>query len=701
MPQRSFERRTFLKLMSAGLGTSLVSFPRFAQAFTPPPANLKHLEFQLGKPEWILHEDGTFDIFAGNIRLSNCRPSIDGQSIFVRNTFMGDSPKGKRIIYEVDGGFVMLDLRTHSNTISIGAEISGMKNAPTWFNPLGEGYITGANYFFKQGFGTGGQSGIFEFRKSTKRKELNYPEEEAWSYDSFMMTGLIAPNGDTLSIGAYEQTDFIQRSSVYNRPRRTGLNDSKYGKEVVFFEAGFATEGIPLKDEFIKLPDLFVYYGNQPFGTMQNLAWSISEQNQARRDTTTNYFWSPYQDFRNSFNYKYLLDHLKTLDETEPSIPLRTVHIGPGYCIPGDWLNNNSNWPKTMENVAREIFKRRYRAGIYVAPLVVHENSRIFRNHPRWILKNADDDPIVMDEDVEGKLYALDATHDDVKKYIGKVFKSFHEIGFTYYEIDRLDWGLQESTETQKTRKVGKSSVQVLRALMDIIREAVGAGSFITANRAPYSPLIGFVDAVRIDIDQSWKWEKETTGRIIEESYNTQYFNNVFWQNDPDVVFMRNYKNDYTVVEQKSLALWAAFMGGAVGISDNFKAIDSDKLQLWRFLEPSTRPQSAMLPFWGNNVINKVAVRRYRKVKGWSVLVLNDSDGVVSESYLMIDLIGIKEAWVFVWEPGFSLGLGKPTRISVTLGAHESKLYFISETKENPSLDLNISGNDFAEEVIK
>ena len=165
--------------------------------------------------------------------------------------------------------------------------------------------------------------------------------------------------------------------------------------------------------------------------------------------------------------------------------------------------------------------------------------------------------------------------------------------------------------------------------------------------------------------------------------------------------FLRDYKSDYTAVEQKSLALWSAFMGGSVGISDNFKVMDSDKLQLWRFLEPSTRPQSAMLPFWGNNVLNKVAVRRYRKVKGWSVLVLNDSDAVVSESYSLLDLIGIKEAWVFVWEPGFSLGLGKPTRISVTLGAHESKLYFISETKENPSLDLNISGNDFAEEVIK
>lgn len=698
MPDKSFERRTFLKLMSAGLGASLVSFPRFSQAFTPPPGNLKHQDFVLGKPEWILHEDGTFDIFAGSIRLSNCRPSINGQSIFVRNTFMGDSPKGKRIIYEVDGGFVMLDLRTHSNTISIGAEISGMKYAPTWFNPLGEGYVIGANYFFKQGFGTGGQSGIFEFRKSTNRKPMNYPEEEAWSYDSFLMTGLIAPNGDTLAIGAYEQTDFIQRSSIFNRPRRKGLNDRNFGKEAVFFEAGFATENIPLKDEFIKLPDLFVYYGNQPFGAMQNLAWSISEQNQARRDTSTNYFWTSYQDFHTAFSLKYLQEQLQNMDEIEPPLRIKAVNVGPGYCIPGDWLNNNSNWPKTMEPVAREIFSRRYRAGIYVAPFVVHEKSRIFRNHPRWILKDEEENPVVMDRDADGRLYALDGNVEDVRNYIAKVFKKFHEMGFTYYELDRLDWGLQEPSGIQKTKKT-KSSVQVLRSIMEIIRSSVGAGSFITANRSPYSPLIGFVDAVRIDKDQSWKWEEQTTGRILDESYNTQYFNNVFWQNDPDVVFLRNYKCDYTAEEQKSLALWVAFMGGAIGTSDNFKLMESEKLQLWRFLEPSTRPQSATLPFWGNNVINKVAVRKYRKINAWAVLVLNDTDSVVTESYLVSDLIGLKDGWVFIWEPGFSLGLGKPTRISVTLGSHESKLYFISETKENPSLDLNISGNDFIEEV--
>ena len=694
MSNDSFERRKFLKLLGVGLGAGFVTLPKLSQAF-PLPSTSSHLDFVLGKPEWVLHEDGTFDIYAGSIRLTNCRPSINGQSIFVRNTFMGDSPKGKRIIYEVDGGFVMLDLRTHSNTISIGAEMSGMKNAPIWFNPLGEGYISGVNRFYKQGLGTGGHSGIFDIRKSSVRKTFDYPQEEAWSYDSFMMTGLIAENGDTLSIGAYDQSTFIQRSSIFNRPRRRGLNDVGVANEAVFFEAGFATEGIPLKDEFIKLPDLFIYSGNQPYGTMQNLAWSISELNQARRDTNTNYFWTSYQDFHASFSYNYLLEQLKILDEMKPAVPVQTVHVGPGYCIPGDWLDTLDSWPKTMEDVARQIFQRKYRAGIYVAPFVVHEKSRIFRNHSHWILKDLNGNPMEMDEDANGKLYALDGSHDDVQDYIAKVFSTFRKYGFLYYELDYLNWGLQDAADVQRSKK-GKSSVQVLREVMDIIREEVGAGSFIAANRAPYSPLIGYVDSMRIDKDHIWKWNEGTTHHIVQESFNTQFFNNVFWQNDPDVVFLRNYKLGFTEDEQRSLALWAGFLGGVVGSSDNFKLMESEKLQLWRFLESSERPQSAILPFWGMDVKNKVAVRTYKKGSSWGVLVFNDTDQPVTETYQISDLTGEKDVWVFVWEPGFSLGLGKGSRLTVSLKSHESKLYYLAEEKENPSLNMTISGMKYS-----
>ena len=288
MAHKLLERRTFLKMLGAGVGATLVPLP-MAGMSSDTTNSFSLLNFRLGKPEWILHKDGTFDLIAGRIRLQKCRPSIDGQAIFARNTFMGDSPKGKRIIYELDNGYIMLDLKIHSGSVSIGAEISGVQIAPHLFCPIGEAEITGAESYFKQGLGTGGQSGMYDFPVPDSQHWGNKSGEQAWAYDSYMTFGLTASNGDTMAVGAFEHENFLQRSTIYSRSHRWGLSDRDPGYENFFFEAGFLTESIPLADDFLKLPDIYIFYGNQPFDTLQHLAWNISENNVARKDTNTSY----------------------------------------------------------------------------------------------------------------------------------------------------------------------------------------------------------------------------------------------------------------------------------------------------------------------------------------------------------------------------------------------------------------------------
>lgn len=193
-------------------------------------------KFKITEPEWILHSDGTFDLIAGNMRLRNCRPTIDGQSIFVRNTFMGDSPKGKRIIYELDRGFVMLDLKINRGSVSIGAELSSISRAPFWFCPLGEARMEGVTRFYKQGLGFGGQSGLFDIQKQTAEEWGNVTGEQAWSYDSYLTTALMSRSYETLAFSAYDHTDFLQKSSIYNRPHRRGLLDRYPDREELFLK---------------------------------------------------------------------------------------------------------------------------------------------------------------------------------------------------------------------------------------------------------------------------------------------------------------------------------------------------------------------------------------------------------------------------------------------------------------------------------
>jgi hypothetical protein len=689
MTKKTIERRNFLKLVGTGIG-SLLTLPYYSSAFEYP-ASIDKQRFKIGKPQWILHNDGTFDLIAGSIRMKNCRPTIDGQSIFVRNTFMGDSPKGKRIIYELDRGFVMLDLKVNSGSISIGAELSGMQQAPYWFCPLGEAVISGVKRYFKQGQGFGGPTGLYEFHQPSAQEFGNKPGEQAWSYDSYLTTGLISAENETLAFGAYEHRDFLQKSTIYNRPHRRGLVDRYPDVEPIIFETGFVTENIPLKDDFIKLPDIYIFFGNKPYETLQHLAWNISENLKARKDTKTSYHWDSFNEFKHDFSYEHLTQLLTTLDETDPDLPLDTILINDGYCTHGDWLEPNEKWPKGIELAARDIFQRRYRAGIWVAPFMVHEESKVFKRHKNWLISDLNGEPIPEWDFPEGRHYALDGSHPDVQRYIQKVFRSFRKMGFTFYKTDFIDWGLKPSHGLNRYDKT-KSSVQILTEVLDIIREEIGAGSFWITGTSPYAPMIGYVDAMRVANSIDCEWKETGIGNMAQETYNTQYFNNVFWQNDPDVISLRTENCDLSPEEKMSIAYWNSILGGVVSTSDDLSKWDEAQMELWRLLFPQERPQSATLPYWGYEKKCKVALRRYRSPKAWGLLILNDTDETVTENFVFSEINEENNNWVYEWKLGSSAGLGNLSEITVTLQKHESKLFYLTDGNDNPENDLTISG---------
>ena len=121
------------------------------------------------------------------------------------------------------------------------------------------------------------------YEQSTQQEWGNSPGEQAWSYDSYLTTALLSDNNETIAFAAYEHYDFIQKCSIYNRPHRKKLLDRHPDKEDIFFEAGFVMENIPLQDDFIKLPDLYIIQGNLPFETLQHIVWNISENMIARK----------------------------------------------------------------------------------------------------------------------------------------------------------------------------------------------------------------------------------------------------------------------------------------------------------------------------------------------------------------------------------------------------------------------------------
>ena len=686
MPGKKLDRRIFLKMCgSAAIGSGLAFHP--LNLPTTKAGKKRKERFKLSRPNWIIYNNGSYDLISEEIILKNCRPAIDGQSVIPKNVFLGDSPKGKRIVYEINGGFLMLDLKTNKYSLSIGAEFSGFSKAPRWFYPIFQAEVFGVNQFFKQGFGTGGQSGVYPIQNSSSQDWGNITGEQSWSFDSYLAFGFLGKK-ETIAVGNLDHKDFLQRSTIFNRPHRSGLSDRYVGGEQLFFESAMHLEETPIENEYIKLPELHFFAGNKPFETLRELAWRQSEKTEARQSSVTSYHWIPRPENEQPNSLEFLKKQINHLGVLSPTLPVHSLVIDKGYCVTGDWLDTNDNWPGGLNRAAREIFKNGYRAGIWIAPFIVAEKSKIFRQHPDWLIKDFNNQPIP--EEISGQEvhYALDLSNDNVLKHLSKIFKSLKKSGFIFFETAHLNAGFKNIKKANK----GKSAVQVFRNALSVIREEIGPGGLWLANHTPYAPIIGFADIVKTNNKIKRNWTDDGAGNMIQESYTSQYFNNIFWQNDPGSLHFSNNNSKFSEQEMYSLAMWNGILGGAVSTSSDITQLSNDQIDYFRFLEPNKRLRNAYFPFWPGREEIKVAVSEYRAFRSWGILFFNDKNKPVKKSFAVEDLIDETAVYVFGWKIGQTISFGELNKIIVELQPHESRLLYLSRNNAPPPPNLTIGG---------
>jgi hypothetical protein len=670
----------------AAMGSSMF-FPQYLMAGTQKSEKER---FRLSKPRWIIYDNGNYDLIADEIILKNCSPAINGQTVMPKNVFLGDSPRGRRIIYELSGGFLMLDLKTNDDSLSIGVEFSGFSRAPRWFYPISQAEVFGAKSFFRQGFGSGGPSGVVPIIPDGNGVKQNNQMYESWSYDSYMTFALMGKN-ETIAIGNIDCNDFLHRSAIYNRFHRRKLNHREPGDEHIFFESAMLLNQIQIENEYIKLPDLHFYTGNKPFETLQELAWKINQKSDARRGPVTSYHWISKSESENPYSFDQLEKQIEFLKNTDSTISFNTLVINSGYCTVGDWLEPNENWPGGLERASREIFKNGYRAGIWIAPFIVEKNSDLFSRHTDWIIRDFDNNPVIENVNLEGTYYALDASHPDVRKYLARVFHSLQKMGFIFYQMAYLESALKDSYLVKRDSP-GKSSVQIFREALRVIRNEIGAGSLIMAEQTAYAPVVGLADIVTISRSTTGSWGEDVK-TMIRESYFSQYFNTILWQSNPGEIVLSD-NNSFTEDEKISLSLWKGILGGAVGTSDNFIKWNNKQLALYQFLEPDKRLQSSWFPFWPSVSEIKIVVRQYKKPRGWGVLFFNDKDEFFEKKYRVVDLIQEENVFVYSWMPEEIIDFGKMIEVFISLQPHQSRLFWMSEKEEPPPAKLTLGGAD-------
>ena len=661
--------------------------------------------FSAANGKWILHDNGTFDLYTDKILLKEAYPSFDGKTIKPFNTKVKKNTNGGRIIYSLSEGELILNFSNKENHLTLSSELKGFRTTPQWLSPMSEVTIIGANRFFKQGNGFAGPSGIFEYSTPPLKRE-NPQNNESWSIDSYLTTGFIAPNGETIAIAPYQFQDYVCRSTHRNRTYRKGLIDRHLDSNINLFEIAFATENIDLKLKDTTLPTIHFIIGNTAYPTFRELASRIALANGITEVKQPAYHWCSWYEYEHNFNQTLLEETIAGLKNTTPTIPIQTIQVDDGYSPHGDWIIPNNNFPKGLDYMAATITKAGYKAGIWVGPFMVMETSEVFKKHPDWILKDKNGNMIKSGLFRGITDYTLDTSHPEAFEHLRKIFRTLRSWGITYYKTDFLDWGLVDSTAVQRYNP-GKTSAQYYTEVLKMIREEIGHESFWLACIAPYEQVVGFADAIR--------YANDVTGiagainNLIPETIACQYMNGTLFLNDPDTLFLRDFNEpQYTDKNNPStefnssispmsyddrvtLALWDAMTTNFIVTSDRLHRVSDDMVSLFRFLQPGKKFIPTEHLQWDQQSEIKTAVRQLSD-KDFAFLLLNTSKKTQKINYYIKDIIPFNSAYTFRWNYNSRHPLGKLDRLSFEIDPNKIILLYLSQKDQAPSKKMTIFG---------
>ena len=333
---------------------------------------------------------------------------------------------------------------------------------------------------------------------------------------------------------------------------------------VDYFEAAF--------EDPVPLEPLAVLDGGAAGDLLEAYARLVKRANRVTVNPWNPVGWCSWYHYFGQLGWPDVLENLDAAAADRKAFPFDVFQVDDGYETEiGDWLSAKPGYPD-LGGLARAIKEKRFRAGIWAAPFSAAETSRLFAEHPEWMVAEGGR-PKPCYKGWGRTIYALDTTRPDVKSWLDATFRTLRRAGFTYLKIDFLF-----AAAMAGARRKPVTPIQAYREGLRVIRRAAGR-DFVLGCGAPLLPSVGLVDGMRIGEDTAPYWKTKPSGFqgpnaffALKNALMRQFMHRAFWLNDPDCLLVRDREIELTRNERELYAL-------AAGALDNM-IIDSDRLSI-------------------------------------------------------------------------------------------------------------------------
>lgn len=236
----------------------------------------------------------------------------------------------------------------------------------------------------------------------------------------------------------------------------------------------------------------------------------------------------------------------------------------------GDWLPNEK-FPTGLDGLGKSLQEQGLEKGVWLAPFLAHEKSRIVTAHPEWFVEDA-----AYLHAKCGRMRVLDVTHPEAAVHLQTCIKRIVSWGYDYLKVDFLFAGTFEGRRHEPV-----TGMQAYQRGMQLIREAAGEKTFILGVGAPVVGTFGYVDAYRVGFDiaiealgtlkvgPSWVF-------VVNQarSLAARYFLGHATLLDVDPLLLRSPSQ----AEVKVAMFVCALAGGSFFLSDDLRKLPSDRL---------------------------------------------------------------------------------------------------------------------------
>lgn len=398
--------------------------------------------------------------------------------------------------------------------------------------------------------------------------------------------------------------------------------------------------------------------------------------------------WCSWYNLYAAITEENLRHHLRTTREVaqREGLPLRVFQIDDGFTPEmGDWLETKPQFPQGMKPLLEEIRAAGFVPGLWIAPFMVGNRSRLYAEFPDWVVRDRQTGGPLAHMRFYGEFrwhkrseeyYILDATHPAAFAYLRRVFRTWRqEWGCGYFKTDFMHFGSEYGPDCAVWHAPGRTRMEIWRSVAAMIREEIGDALWLGCGCPLWAP-VGLVDGVRIGRDVGVEWTGGAQS-VLRDGATRNFANGILWQADPDCLLLRPRFHNLAPHEQRALIQYAGMTGGLLVTSDDLAEAPPELIDLLRsFL--SAPPTPCRYPLLGSDDAVLVQVRPLGEET--AVFVFNTGETRAQRTFPLAAL-GLESRWR-VREHMLSHATPDPwseptDRLDLTLDPHAGRLLLL------------------------